>query len=103
MSTELSAGDGALKAGADAVAQAKAELQSQLSTLDGRLAGLPAQWKGLGAVAFQRLMTKWNEDTTKLINALNEFEANLTASQSTYSSADDGTSSDMSSLIGRLG
>ncbi|WP_024286910.1 WXG100 family type VII secretion target [Cellulomonas sp. KRMCY2] len=103
MAGEVSAADGALKAGAAAVAQSRAELKQELSSLEGKLAGIGSAWKGQGAVAFTTLMNRWRDDATKIINALNEFEANLQSSQSSYTAADDAQSSAMSRLTSRLG
>lgn len=103
MAGEVSAADGALKAGASAVAQSRGELQRELDVLRGKLESLRGAWAGQGAGAFQTLMLRWNEDATKIINALNEFESNLISSQSTYTAADDAQSSAMSRLTSRLG
>lgn len=103
MAGEVSAADGALKAGAAKVAQSRAELKQQLKALEGNLAGIGAKWKGQGAVAFSSLMVRWNEDANKIINSLDVFEANLMSSQSTYTAADDAQASTMSRLSGRLG
>lgn len=103
MAAEVSAADGALRAGAQAVAQSRAELLQQLKVLEGRLSGIGAQWQGQGAVAFTQLMTRWQQNATTMINALNDFEANLNSSQSTYTATDQNQSSTMSSLAARLG
>ena len=103
MAGEVSAADGALKAGASAVAQSRGELQNELGTLRGRLEGLRGAWVGQGAVAFNTLMARWNEDAEKIISALNEFESNLISSQNTYTSTDETQSSAMSRLTSRLG
>lgn len=89
MAGEFTAADGALKAGADAIAQSRAELKGELSKLEGRLADIGTKWQGQGAVAFNQLMLRWREDATKIVEALNEFEANLLASQSQYTAADE--------------
>lgn len=103
MAGEVSAADGALKAGANAVAQSRAELRRELDVLEGKLAGIGSAWKGQGAVAFTALMARWREDAKRIIEALNEFEANLNSSQSTYTAADESQSSAMSALSARLG
>ena len=103
MAGEVSAADGALKAGAAQVAQTRGELQQQLSALEGRLNGIGAQWQGQGAVAFTALMQRWNEDARKITSALNEFEQNLLSSQNTYTATDDAQSATMARLTGRLG
>jgi WXG100 family type VII secretion target len=103
MAGEVSAADGALKAGAGVVSTTRGSLQQQLQVLDGKLSGIGAGWQGQGAVAFNQLMTRWRDDATKIIGALNEFEANLVSSQSTYTASDDAQAAAMSKLTGRLG
>lgn len=103
MAGEVSAADGALKAGAAAVAQSRGDLQRELSVLEGKLAGIGSAWQGQGAVAFSTLMTRWREDANRIISALNEFEGNLISSQSTYTAADDAQSAAMNRLTSRLG
>ena len=103
MAVEVAAADGALKAGADVVARSRAELQRELSSLEGKLAGIGTHWQGAGAVAFTALMARWREDATKIVSALNEFEANLVSSQSAYVASDDAQQSQFSRLQGRLG
>lgn len=103
MAGEVSAADGALKQGADVVAQSRSALLQQIQVLEGKLAGVGAGWAGQGAVAFSSLMTRWREDATKMVNALNEFEANLISSQSTYSAADDQQAQSLGNFNARLG
>lgn len=103
MAGEVSAAEGALKAGADAVAQSRNELLQQLKVLEGNLAGIGSHWQGQGAVAFTRLMQRWQQNATAIINALNEFEANLVSSQNTYTATDDQAQQTANALAQRLG
>ncbi|WP_182112078.1 MULTISPECIES: WXG100 family type VII secretion target [unclassified Actinotalea] len=103
MAGEVSAADGALKAGASAVAQSRGELENELSVLRGKLEGMRGAWIGQGATAFNTLMQRWEEDAKKIISALNEFENNLLQSQSTYTASDEAQSSSMARLTSRLG
>lgn len=103
MAGEVSAADGALKAGASAVAQSRAELRREIDVLRGKLEGLRGAWAGQGAVAFNTLMTRWNDDAAKIISALDEFESNLIASQSSYTASDEAQSASMNRLTSRLG
>lgn len=86
--TDFTAADGALDAGAKAVAQSRADLRNELTTLEGRLNEIGSKWQGAGAAAFTKLMVQWRQDATKIVDALNEFEANLTQSQKTYTTGD---------------
>lgn len=85
------------------VVEAKGDLESQLRTLEGRLQGLGGQWKGSGAAAFTSVMTRWNESARRLTGALDGFESNLRASESTYTASDEAESSTYTNLSGRMG
>lgn len=103
MASELSKQDQALDRGARMVSDARSELDQQLASLRGQLAGIGASWIGSGSTAFQGVMTRWDADTRRIIAALNEFEANLKASESTYNTSDETQASTYASLSGRLG
>jgi WXG100 family type VII secretion target len=103
MAAEVSAADGALKQGADVVARSRADLQRELSSLEGKLSGIGSHWQGQGAVAFTQLMARWREDANSIVSALGEFEQNLLSSQSTYTASDEAQQSVFSRLSGRLG
>ena len=100
---EVSAADGALQRGATIVAESKASLLGELSSLEGRLSGIGAQWQGSGSAAFANVMAQWREKSNRIINALDNFEENLKQSQSTYTATDDSASQAMNRLQGRLG
>lgn len=103
MAGEVSAVDGALKQGAQAVSQSRTELKSELNSLEGKLASIGSGWTGQGAVAFNQLMTRWREDATKMVSALDEFEQNLNASGVSYDTSDDQQSAGLNALTARLG
>jgi WXG100 family type VII secretion target len=103
MAGEMSKQDQALVRGAQMVASARGDLEQQLGALRGKLAGIGAQWAGAGSTSFQTLMTRWDEDARRIVNALNEFEANLQVSEQEYNAADQEQSATFSKLTGRLG
>lgn len=103
MAAEVSAAEGAITRGAGVVAQSRGELLSELNVLRGKLESLRGAWAGQGAVAFAALMERWNGDANTIINALDEFEANLTSTEAQYTATDDTTSSTMTNLTSRLG
>jgi WXG100 family type VII secretion target len=103
MAGQFSRQDQALDRGARLVGDARAELEQQLSSLRGKLAGIGSQWVGSGSTAFQQLMVRWDDDARRIVSALNGFEANLRSSEATYSSSDEAQSSAYSRLAGRLG
>lgn len=103
MGQEVSAADGALARGAAIVAESKSQLLGELSALEGRLSGIGAMWQGSGSAAFTSVMAQWREKSNRIISALDTFEENLKASQSTYTATDDAASSAMNRLQSRLG
>ena len=103
MAGEVSKQDQALTRGAQMVVSARGDLEQQLSSLRGKLSGIGAQWQGAGSAAFQQVMTRWDEDSRKIISALDEFEQNLRTSEQTYNANDETQSSSYSKLSGRLG
>ena len=80
-----------------------AQLDSELQSLRGKLAGIGAQWQGAGAAAFTQLMTRWDSDAAKIVTALNDFEQNLISSDTAYVASDDAAQSSMNNLQSRLG
>jgi hypothetical protein len=48
-------------------------------------------------------MMRWDEDTRRIITALDNFEANLRTSESTYNASDEAQQQTFSRLQGRLG
>jgi len=100
---EVSAADGALSRGAKIVSESKVTLNAEIASLEGKLAGIGAQWQGQSATAFTALMERWRTDAKKITDNLDAFEQNLISSQSTYTAADEASSSAMSRLQGRLG
>lgn len=103
MAGEMSKQDQALTRGAQMTASARGDLEQQLSALRGKLSSIGAQWVGAGSSSFQQLMARWDEDARKITGALNNFEANLQASEQTYDASDQEQSATFSKLSGRLG
>ncbi|PFG32803.1 WXG100 family type VII secretion target [Sanguibacter antarcticus] len=103
MAGEVSAVEGALEQGAQAVVQSRTELQKELVGLEGKLSSIGSSWTGQGAVAFTQLMARWRDDASKMVGALNDFEANLRSSSTAYDSADETQSTSMTHLTQRLG
>ncbi|MFV0427163.1 MAG: WXG100 family type VII secretion target [Beutenbergiaceae bacterium] len=97
------AGEGSIDRGAGMVEAARAEMTSELSVLRGRLQAVGTSWQGSARVAFDRLMLRWDDDATKLISALDEFEAQLRGTQASITSSDDAAQGAMTQLMGRLG
>lgn len=103
MAGQVSAADGALERGSKIISDTRDQLNSELSALRGKLAGIGAQWQGSGSSSFQSAMNRWDEDSRKIVQALNSFEQNLRSSQTTYTQRDDSSQSSFSKLQSRLG
>lgn len=99
----MSKQDQALTRAAGLVGDARGELDQQLSGLRGKLAGIGSSWVGAGSSAFQQVMTRWDEDTRRIVSALDEFEANLRSSEATYTSSDEGQAQAYQRMLGALG
>lgn len=103
MSGEVSAADGALQRGASIVNSSKANIVSELNSIQNKLSGIGAAWAGSGSAAFQQTFQAWQEKSRKITNALDQFEQNLRDSQSTYTQSDDTSAQAQNKFMGRLG
>ena len=103
MAGEISKQDQALTRGAQLVAEARQDLDAQMGGLRGKLSGIGAQWTGVGASAFTQMMQRWDEDTRKVIQALDTFESNLKSSEASYVAADEEQQAAFNRLSSRLG
>ena len=102
-SAEYGQGEKVLSRAAGMVAEAKQEFDGISKTLMGNVEALRSQWAGQGATAFQALAMAWHEKQTTIVNALNEFESNLQATERDNYSTDDQQSSSLTSLQNSLG
>jgi WXG100 family type VII secretion target len=93
----------ALTRGAQMVQSARGDLTSQLNALRGQLAHLVTDWQGAGGASFGNVMQRWDQDSAKIISALDEFEVNLKASEQTYNAADEEQAASYGRLNSRLG
>lgn len=76
--------EGQIQKGAGTVAIARGELDNLTKQLRSEVASNAASWQGTAAVAFTKLMTRWDESSHLLITALDEFEANLRGTDKNY-------------------
>jgi len=103
MAGEVTKQDQALVRGAQMVAEARNDLEQQLSALRGKLSGIGAQWRGQGAAAFTTVMTRWDDNARRITGALNDYEANMRSSAHTYTASDEQQASTFTSYASRLG
>lgn len=74
MAQQISAEEGALKAGADAVKDAKSKIDGQLSKVRSEIDQLSSFWTGAAAGSFTQLLGRWDEESSKLNNVLVSLE-----------------------------
>jgi WXG100 family type VII secretion target len=70
----IAAQEGALKAGAQAVGNAKAGIDQQMSQVRSEIEQVSAYWSGDASGSFIQLMQRWDEETKKLNNVLITLE-----------------------------
>ena len=103
MARAVSAADGAINAGADAMSRSREELSDELSNLTDKLSDLSSAWTGEGSVAFTTCIDHWYAGAARIINRLDEFERDLRSSQHAYTATDDAKQEIMSKLSALLG
>ena len=70
--TDQKALEGALLKGAQTIEDAQGQIQSELSSLQSKLAGIGSAWQG---EAFQKVMSQWDAEARKVTEALTELHA----------------------------
>ena len=63
--TDQKALEGALLKGAQTIEDAQGQIQSELSSLQSKLAGIGSAWQGEAASAFQKVMSQWDAEARK--------------------------------------
>lgn len=77
MADVISAEEGALRKGAEAVNTAKLNIEKQIKTVRGEIEQLRSFWTGGAATSFTGLMNRWDEESNKLNNVLITLEEAL--------------------------
>jgi WXG100 family type VII secretion target len=85
------------------VQQVSEEINSELRSLMSNLEPVASAWKGSAASAFQQLMARWQEDASKLTQALQSISEMLGSTTKSYSQAEDTNASQISQILGSLG
>lgn len=73
----ISAEEGALRRGQQAVSEAKAGIDQRTKQVRGEIEQLRGYWSGSAALSFTQLMARWDAETVKLNNVLIELENSL--------------------------
>ena len=100
---EMGQGEGTLSKAAGMVVDAKADFDRLSSQLSGQIMGLQGRWAGAGGTAFFSLHQAWTDQQTRIVSALNEFEASLRSTERDNVSTDQTQSDNYNRTAGRLG
>jgi len=103
MATVVGAVEGAIIAGAEATKQAREEMTQRIGTVTSHVETLGANFQGEAAVAFNRLMGQWQQDSSKVNSALVGFEEKLRAQQAHLNTGEQEQSSAFARVAARLG
>jgi WXG100 family type VII secretion target len=64
------------------------QVRSLLSSLQGQVEAVQAAWQGQAAATFQQIMVRYNEDATKLSQALEGISEQIRGSGTGYATSD---------------
>lgn len=103
MAGQISAAEGAILKGADTVSATRDDLKARIAAVESQMAAIGSNWTGPAATAFHTLMARWNDEASKVNNALIQFEDNLRSAQRDYDTADQEQESTFANLASRLG
>jgi WXG100 family type VII secretion target len=98
MAEVISAEEGALRRGAQAVGEAKSSIDQQVKNVRSEIEQLRGYWQGGAAVAFTSLMTRWDEQATKLNNVLVNLEESLSGTEKDQAATEDQHQQSISSI-----
>jgi WXG100 family type VII secretion target len=98
MAEVISAEEGALRRGAQAVGEAKQGIDQQVKNVRNEIEQLRGFWTGGAAVAFTGLMNNWDEQARTLNNVLVTLEAALSGTEKDQARTEDEHQSVISGL-----
>ena len=98
MAEVISAEEGALRRGAQAVNEAKAGIDQQVKKVRGEIDQLRGFWQGSAAGSFTVMMTSWDEQARKLNEVLVTLEAALSGTEKDQASTEEDNASTISGL-----
>jgi WXG100 family type VII secretion target len=98
MADVISAEEGALRRGAQAVGDAKAGIDQQVQNVRGEIEQLSGYWTGAAAGAFSGLMNSWDEQARKLNNVLITLEDALKGTEKDQAAGEEQHQSTISGL-----
>lgn len=99
----ISAEEGALKRGAQAVNTAKAGVDQQVKKVRSEIEQVSGFWTGAAAGAYTQLMARWNQETTKLNEVLVTLEEALSGTERDQAASEESHQQTISGLNSMMG
>lgn len=103
MAEVISAEEGALRKGQQAVAEAKAGIDQRTKKVRGEIEQLGGFWKGAAAISFTQLMQRWDAETVNLNNVLIELENALRGTEQDQAATEESHQQSISGLGAMMG
>lgn len=103
MADLIAAEEGALKRGAEAVNTAKAGIDGQVKKVRTELDQVAGFWTGAAAASYTQLLSRWNDETTKLNQVLVTLEDALRGTEKDQAASEEShqqTIGNLGSLLG---
>lgn len=98
MAQNISAEEGALRQGAEAVSTAKGNIQKQISNVRGEIEQLRGFWTGAAANSFTQLLGSWDTKANKLNDVLVTLEDALRGTEREQAASEDSHQQTISGL-----
>lgn len=95
--------EGVVLAAATDVGETRSRLQGDLSALRSRLDHLAGRWEGRGHRAFMEAIDAWQATADRVVRSLDDFEAQLRATESTYDETEAHVAAALGQFAGRAG
>jgi WXG100 family type VII secretion target len=99
----IAAEEGALRRGAEAVNTAKAGIDDQVKKVRTELDQVAGFWTGAAAASYTQLLSRWNDETTKLNQVLVTLEDALRGTEKDQAASEEShqqTIGNLGSLLG---
>lgn len=103
MAEKISATEGALERGAQAVEEARTTIDSRIKDVDAKLSEMSSYWQGDAAASYTTLVTRWDEKANNLNRVLNDLRDNLRGTASDQQATEEEHQSATARLSALLG
>lgn len=81
--------EGVIQKGANSVITARGDIAGQLTAMRGEVQSLAGSWTGMASTSFQQTAARWDQDATRMLNALDALAESLGEAEKAYVATDD--------------